>query len=41
LSLVRHSRWRFVAAILVSLAEMAGWTVLIAFLVSGRLAIPR
>jgi|HubBroStandDraft_4_1064222.scaffolds.fasta_scaffold133444_2 hypothetical protein len=36
LSLVRRNRWRFVAAILISLAEIAGWTLLIAFLVSGR-----
>jgi hypothetical protein len=41
LSVVRHNRWRFVAAILISLAEIAGWTVLIAFLVSGRLTMPR
>ncbi len=40
LSLVRRSRWRFVAAILISLGEIAGWTVLIAYLVSGRLTIP-
>ncbi|MBZ5622635.1 MAG: B-box zinc finger protein [Acidobacteriia bacterium] len=41
LSLVRRNRWRFVAAILVSLAEIAGWTLLIAYLVSGRSAGPR
>jgi len=40
LSLVRRSRWRFVAAILISLGEIAGWTVLIAYLVAGRLTIP-
>lgn len=39
LSLVRRSRWRFVAGILISLAEIAGWTVLIAYLVSGRMAV--
>ncbi|HTS29396.1 MAG TPA: B-box zinc finger protein [Bryobacteraceae bacterium] len=37
LSLVRRSRWRFVAAVLVSLGEIAGWTLLIAYFVSGRL----
>jgi hypothetical protein len=36
ISLVRRNRWRFVAAILISVAEIAGWTLLIAFLVSGR-----
>lgn len=41
LSLVRRNRWRFVAAILIALGEIAGWTVLIAFLVSGRLAVPK
>ena len=41
LSLVRRSRWRFVAAILISLAEMAGWAVLIVYLVSGRFTVPR
>jgi hypothetical protein len=41
LSLVRRSRWRFLAAILISLAEIAGWAVLIAFLVSGRWRVPR
>jgi hypothetical protein len=41
LSLVRRNRWRFVAAILISLAEIVGWTVLIAFLVSGRLTVPQ
>jgi DNA-directed RNA polymerase subunit RPC12/RpoP len=41
LSLVRRNRWRFVAAILISVSEIAGWTVLIAFLISGRLTLPR
>jgi len=41
LSLVRRSRWRFVAAILISVSEIAGWALLIAFLVSGRLTLPR
>jgi len=36
LSLVRHSRWRFVAAIVISLAEIVGWTMLVAYFVSGR-----
>jgi hypothetical protein len=41
LSLVRRNRWRFVAAILISVAEIAGWALLIAFFVSGRLTLPR
>jgi len=31
LSLVRRSRWRFVAAILIGLAQMAGWLLLIVY----------
>jgi hypothetical protein len=41
LSLVRPNRWRFAAAILISVAEIAGWILLIAYLVSGRLAVPQ
>jgi hypothetical protein len=32
LSVVRRSRWRFVAAILVGLAEIAGWIALLVYL---------
>jgi len=36
-SLVRRYRWRFVAAILIGLAEMSGWLLLIAYgLLRGR-----
>ena len=35
LSLVRQSRWRFVAAILISLAELLGWAGLAAAIVYG------
>jgi hypothetical protein len=35
LSLVRHSRWRFVAAILISLAEIAGWVAIVAAIAIG------
>jgi hypothetical protein len=31
LSLVRRNRWRFVAAILIGLAEVAGWLLLMAY----------
>ena len=40
LSPVRRNRWRFVAAILISLGEIVGWTLLIAYFVSGRLLFP-
>jgi hypothetical protein len=33
LSLVRPSRWRFVAAIVVSLAMLAGWVLVVAAIV--------
>jgi len=36
LSLVRRNRWRFVAAILISLTEICLWTLVIVYLVSGR-----
>jgi B-box zinc finger len=35
LSLVRQSRWRFVVAILISLAELLGWIGLVAAMVIG------
>lgn len=35
LSLVRASRWRFVAAIVISLAELLGWIGLVAAIVMG------
>jgi hypothetical protein len=35
LSLVRRSRWRFVMAILISLAEIVGWVALVAAIVIG------
>jgi len=41
LSLVRRNRWRFVAAILISLAEIGGWGMLIVYLASGRLRMTR
>lgn len=34
LSLVRRYRWRFVAAILIGLAEVAGWLVLIVYVLT-------
>jgi hypothetical protein len=34
LSLVRRNRWRFAAAILVGLAEVAGWLLLIVYLLT-------
>lgn len=40
LSLVRRNRWRFLAAILISVAEIAGWTFVIIYLASGRLTRP-
>jgi hypothetical protein len=40
LSLVRRNRWRFLAAVVISLAEIVGWTLLIAYLVSGRFKMP-
>ncbi len=36
LSLVRRNRWRFVAAVLISLTEICLWTVGIVYLISGR-----
>ena len=33
LSLVRRSRWRFVAAIVISLAMVAGWVLVVAAIV--------
>ncbi|HEY2017842.1 MAG TPA: hypothetical protein VGH38_30260, partial [Bryobacteraceae bacterium] len=36
LSPVRRSRWRFVAAILISVTEICLWTLGIYYLVSGR-----
>ena len=36
LSLVRRNRWRFVAAILISVTEICLWTLGIVYLVSGR-----
>jgi len=36
LSLVRPNRWRFVAAILISLTEICLWTLGIVYLLSGR-----
>jgi len=36
LSLVRRTRWRFVVAILVGLAETAGWVVGVAYLLTRR-----
>ena len=38
ISLVRRNRWRFVAAISISLAEIAAWTFVIVYIASGRLA---
>ncbi len=38
LSLVRQSRWRFVAAILISTAEILGWIALVVALVMGARA---
>jgi B-box zinc finger len=35
LSLVRQSRWRFVVAILIALAELLGWVALVAAIVIG------
>jgi hypothetical protein len=40
LSLVRRNRWRFIAAIAISLGEIVGWSLLIAYLVSGRFTRP-
>ncbi len=37
LSLVRRNRWRFLAAIVVSVGEIAGWTAVVIALVYGRL----
>jgi hypothetical protein len=34
LSLVRHSRWRFVAAIILGLAETIGWIAIIFFVIA-------
>jgi hypothetical protein len=36
ISLVRRNRWRFVAAILISVTEICLWTIGIYYLVSGR-----
>ena len=36
LSLVRRNRWRFVAAVLISLTEICLWTLGIVYLLSGR-----
>ena len=41
ISLVRRTRWRFVAAAVISLAEITGWTLLIAYLVSSRVAVSK
>jgi len=41
ISLVRRNRWRFVAAILISLVEIGLWTLVIVYLVSGRFRGPR
>ena len=35
-SLVRRNRWRFVAAVLISLTEICLWTLGIVYLLSGR-----
>ena len=35
LSLVRRNRWRFVAAIVIALAELIGWTAIVALLIRG------
>lgn len=37
LSLVRHSRWRFVLAILISLAEVIGWITILAIFIRGMM----
>jgi len=36
LSLVRRNRWRFVAAILISLTEICMWILVIVYLASAR-----
>jgi hypothetical protein len=40
LSLVRRSRWRLVLAILISLAEIVGWTALFALLIRNITQLP-
>jgi len=41
LSLVRRNRWRFVAAMLVSTAEIVGWCWLIFYIASGGASAPK
>jgi hypothetical protein len=39
LSIVRANRWRFVAAILISITEIAAWTLLFVYLLAGRMRV--
>src|ERR1051326_7412504 len=41
LSIVRRNRWRFVAAMVISVLEIGLWTVAIVYLVSGRFRGPQ